>query len=66
VELVVPPGWAAEPPHQEVMLDGLAEARLTFKLTPGQEPARRARVAAELDVGGYAFGQQAEALVNVE
>ena len=66
VELVVPPGWAAEPPCQEVMLDGLAEARLTFKLTPGQEPVRRARVAVELDVGGYAFGQQAEALVNVE
>ena len=29
-------------------------------------PVRRARIAAELSVGGHRFGQQAEALVDVE
>ena len=65
VELVVPAEWTAEPTRHELLLDGLAEATLTFKLTPDHEPVHRARVAVELDVGGYAFGQQAEALVNV-
>jgi glyoxylase-like metal-dependent hydrolase (beta-lactamase superfamily II) len=65
VELVLPVGWAAEPSRQEIELDGLAEATVTFKLFAGTEQVRRARVAVELDVGGYAFGQQAEALVSI-
>jgi hypothetical protein len=31
----------------------------------GDEPVRRARLAAELTVAGVPFGQQAEALVDV-
>lgn len=65
VELVLPAGWAADPPRQELVVEALAEAGLSFKLITDGMPVRRARVAAELDVGGYAFGQQAEALVTV-
>jgi hypothetical protein len=36
------------------------------RVLPGRTPVRRARVAADLTVGGVRFGQQAEALVDVE
>ena len=64
VALVVPEGWPA-PPAQEVELGARAEARLRFELAAGPDPARRARVAADLTVDGTPFGQQAEALVDV-
>ena len=45
----------------------LGTATLRFELRPnGTGPVRRARVAAELTVGESRFGQQAEALVDVE
>ncbi len=65
VGLAVPAGWAADPPRHELVLEPLAEATVTFKVSTDGAPVRRARVAAELDVGGHAFGQQAEALVTV-
>jgi glyoxylase-like metal-dependent hydrolase (beta-lactamase superfamily II) len=65
VDLVTPPGWTADPPRHELTLESLAEATVTFTVSTDGVPVRRARVAAELDVGGYAFGQQAEALVTV-
>ena len=40
------------------------EAVLQFTVTAAS-PARRARVAADLTVGGEPFGQQAEAFVDV-
>jgi glyoxylase-like metal-dependent hydrolase (beta-lactamase superfamily II) len=63
VRLVVPDGWSAE--EQRLELDAHAEALLRFRVVVGG-PARRARVAADLTVGDVPFGQQAEALVDVE
>jgi len=63
VRLVVPAGWA-EPAPQEVALPPRGEAVLHFAAVAGPA-ARRARVGADLTVGGVPFGQQAEALVNV-
>lgn len=65
VALAVPPGWAADPPRHQLTLEPLAEATVSFKISTDGVPVRRARVAAELDVGGHDFGQQAEALVTV-
>ena len=46
---------------------GHGEVTLRFHVSPnGSGPVSRARVAADLTVGGVPFGQQAEALVNVE
>jgi hypothetical protein len=64
VRLVVPRGWN-EPQPQEIALAAHGEATVRFHVTPGR-PARRARVAVDLTVGGVPFGQQAEALVDVE
>jgi hypothetical protein len=66
VELVIPAGWSAEPPWREITVDGRSETTVSFTFTPDGVPVRRARIAVELEVGGYAFGQQAEALVSVE
>jgi glyoxylase-like metal-dependent hydrolase (beta-lactamase superfamily II) len=66
VALVVPEGWPAPEP-QAVELRPHGEATLRFELrTDGVAPVRRARVAADLTVGESRFGQQAEALVDVE
>ena len=65
VALVLPAGWEAEPVEQEVELGPHGEATVAFRVRLGGEPVRRARVAAELTVGGTPFGQQAEALVDV-
>ena len=65
VRLVVPAGWQ-QPEPQQVTLAPLAEAVVRVTLAVGSEPARRARVAADVAVGGTLFGQQAEALVDVE
>jgi glyoxylase-like metal-dependent hydrolase (beta-lactamase superfamily II) len=64
VRLAVPDGWQ-EPAAQEVALPPLAEASLRFSVAAGERPARRARVAADVTVGGRLLGQQAEALVDV-
>lgn len=64
VRLVVPAGWDA-PPEQEVRLGAHATAAVRFAVRPAAA-TRRARVAADLTVGGVPFGQQAEALVDVE
>ena len=64
VALAVPEGWP-QPPEQRIELGAAAEAVLHFTVEAGQEPARRARVAVDLNVGDTGFGQQAEALVDV-
>jgi glyoxylase-like metal-dependent hydrolase (beta-lactamase superfamily II) len=64
VRLTVPPGWPA-PPEQDVHLAAHGTAVARFTVRPATV-ARRARVAADLTVGGVPFGQQAEALVDVE
>ena len=65
VELALPPRWEASPAHGETMVESLGEATLSFRVRVGPEPVRRARVGADLTVGGVRFGQQAEALVDV-
>jgi glyoxylase-like metal-dependent hydrolase (beta-lactamase superfamily II) len=64
VELVVPAGWEASPATADVALGGLATGVARFSVRP-QGPASRARIGADLTVGGVRFGQQAEALVDV-
>jgi glyoxylase-like metal-dependent hydrolase (beta-lactamase superfamily II) len=65
VGLVLPERWEASPPAHEVELGPHAEETVRFRVRVGPEPVRRARVAADLTVGGSPFGQQAEALVDV-
>jgi glyoxylase-like metal-dependent hydrolase (beta-lactamase superfamily II) len=65
VTIVVPEGWSAEPSSRRVPLEPGGEARSAFSVRAGPEPARRARLAADLTVGDRRFGQQAEALVTV-
>jgi glyoxylase-like metal-dependent hydrolase (beta-lactamase superfamily II) len=64
VRLRVADGWP-EPAAQQVELAAHGTATLRFVVTAGEQPTRRARVAAELTVDGRPFGQQAEALVDV-
>ena len=67
VRLVVPDKWLVEPAEQDVRVSGHGEATLRFAVSPnGSGPVARARVGADLTVGDVPFGQQAEALVNVE
>jgi glyoxylase-like metal-dependent hydrolase (beta-lactamase superfamily II) len=65
VRLAVPVGWTAEPASVELELESHAEERAVFRVTAGG-PGSRARVAADVTVGGVPFGQQAEALVDAE
>jgi glyoxylase-like metal-dependent hydrolase (beta-lactamase superfamily II) len=65
VRLVAPDGWTVTPERHEVHVPGRAEVDIVFRVRPAA-PARRARVAADLTVGDTAFGEQAEALVDVE
>ncbi|MGW2344243.1 MBL fold metallo-hydrolase [Streptomyces sp. NPDC001661] len=67
LELVVPPGWRADPPVRRLKLSGreVAEARFTLRVPADAPAAERTRVAVDLTVGQMAFGQQAEALVSV-
>jgi glyoxylase-like metal-dependent hydrolase (beta-lactamase superfamily II) len=66
VLLVLPHGWEASPSPAEVAIEPVGEATVRFRLRVGPDPVRRARVAADLTVGGVRFGQQAESLVDVE
>ncbi len=67
VRFVLPKGWTATPEQQELRLPGHGEATVRVHVSPnGVAPVSRARIAADLTVGGVPFGQQAEALVNVE
>ena len=63
VVLAVPEGWTATA-AQQLSLEPYGEGVLVFELAAGR-PARRARVAADVTVDGVAFGQQAQALVDV-
>lgn len=65
VRLVAPDGWTVVPEQHEVAVPGRSEVDVSFRARP-DIPARRARVAADLTVGETAFGEQAEALVDVQ
>ncbi len=62
VSLVLPNGWTAEPGSAALAQSG----EVRFDVTAGPRRERRARVAADVTVAGVRFGQQAEALVDVE
>ena len=66
VWLVVPDGWTAAPEAHRLELGARGEETARFRVSPDTAPVRRARVAADLTVAGVRFGQQAEALVDVE
>ena len=65
VRIVVPAGWEVAHGLEEVPLGPKGEEVVRFRVRPVGEPVRRARVAADLTFDGVAFGQQAEALVDV-
>jgi glyoxylase-like metal-dependent hydrolase (beta-lactamase superfamily II) len=65
VRLVAPDGWDVSPATKATPLDAGAEAVLAFRVTTPGPTVRRARVAADVTVGGLRLGQQAEALVDV-
>jgi glyoxylase-like metal-dependent hydrolase (beta-lactamase superfamily II) len=65
VELVVPAGWVADPPAQNLTLNGRSNGTLTFGLRVGDAQVRRARVGADVTIGDRRLGQQAEALITV-
>jgi hypothetical protein len=66
VRVVVPEGWTVAPPEREVEVAAGSEATATFRVRAGAERGARARVAADVTIGETRFGQQAEALVDVE
>jgi glyoxylase-like metal-dependent hydrolase (beta-lactamase superfamily II) len=65
VELVVPAGWDVLDGIARVSLDARDSATLVVRVRCGDEPVRRARIAADVTVAGHRFGQHAEALVTV-
>ena len=67
IEMVVPPGWRADPPVQDIKLSArqVAETEFALRVPADAPPQERTRVAVDLTVGRTAFGQQAEALVSV-
>jgi glyoxylase-like metal-dependent hydrolase (beta-lactamase superfamily II) len=65
IELVLPDGWTSTPEARDVALPARGEDVVRFDVRVAGEPVRRARIAAQLSVGGTPFGQQAEALVDV-
>ncbi|MFL5750608.1 MAG: MBL fold metallo-hydrolase [Chloroflexota bacterium] len=65
VSFIVPAGWTVEPSQRGMTLAAGAEATIAFRVRVNDRPVRRARIAADLTVGGRRFGQQAEALVTV-
>jgi hypothetical protein len=66
ITLVVPDGWTALPGVEDAHLEEGGEATVHFEVSPGDRPARQARVAADVTIGDVRLGQQAEALVTVE
>ncbi len=78
VRLLVPAGWEArpaEPGARGPEVDGVPAATLwlnesgssiiSFEVQPATEPVRRARIAADISIGGHRFGEQAEGLITL-
>ncbi len=62
---IVPAGWTAEPDCVRVKIDGGGEQAVDLRITAGQEPRYRARIAVDVSIGELRLGQHAEALVDV-
>lgn len=65
VELVIPPGWRADPAVAVTALAGRSARTVRFSLRTGSQPVRRARIGADVTIGERRLGQHAEALVTV-
>jgi glyoxylase-like metal-dependent hydrolase (beta-lactamase superfamily II) len=65
VTLVVPDGWAADPPTRRASVGGRETTTFGFRLRVASAPVRRARIAADVRVGERRLGQHAEAIVTV-
>ncbi|HEX3227129.1 MAG TPA: MBL fold metallo-hydrolase [Gaiellaceae bacterium] len=66
VELALPAGFTGEPAAEDVELSPHGEGAVRFVVRASSERVRRARVAADLTVGDVRFGEQAEALIDIE
>lgn len=66
VALVVTGGWSVSPAERTVELGARSEAAVEFRVRAPEQRVRRARVAADVTIGATRFGQQAEALLDVE
>ena len=64
VTAVVPAGWSASG-LGALRLDPREEREVTFTVTTGESPMRRARIALDVTLGDLRLGQHAEALVDV-
>jgi glyoxylase-like metal-dependent hydrolase (beta-lactamase superfamily II) len=64
VVLTTPPGWEPAAPRGAILLPPGDEGCVDFRITPHGQPARRARVAADVTIDGRPLGQQAEALIS--
>jgi len=66
VQLALPTGFTGDPAAADVELSPHGEANVRFVVRASSERVRRARVAADLTIGDACFGEQAEALIDVE
>jgi glyoxylase-like metal-dependent hydrolase (beta-lactamase superfamily II) len=62
---VVPAGWGVVQPEVVVPLEAGEVRRVPVEVVVGDEPAKRARIAVDVTIGGLVLGQHAEALVEV-
>jgi glyoxylase-like metal-dependent hydrolase (beta-lactamase superfamily II) len=65
VALVLPEGWELVDGDDRIQLGERDAGTITLRIRCGEEPVRRARIAADVTVAGHRFGQHAEALVTV-
>lgn len=66
VRLVGPAGWSFQPADRRLTLPPRGSGEAAFEVhPPAVGTVRRARIGADLTIGGVRFGQQAEALVTV-
>lgn len=68
VRLVLPDGWSAEPAVAGIEVPAGEEdawTEIAIDVTVGTDPSRRCRIAADAVFGDRAYGQQAEAVVDV-
>jgi glyoxylase-like metal-dependent hydrolase (beta-lactamase superfamily II) len=67
VTIVAPDDWRIDEPEKKIHMAANGKATVSFRITAPEGIAkRRIRIAADLTVGARRFGQQAEALINVQ
>lgn len=66
VKLVVPDGWKISKAQKCLTAAAKAELTFSFQVQAADDHVRRARIAADVTIGGERFGQLAEALVTID